>query len=133
MKAGAAAGLWWLCVPCAPWAAAIGTGGHHRLLLSQDEHCTPWEGLNLPGAMADLAESVLISTNGFISVLSRSPEDCCVQGSHVFAVAGAGQLFVPSAVTGAEHSNAGSDGHLGLATVALAERSEGRAFFFPFS
>lgn len=78
VKAGAAAGLWWLCVPCAPWAAAIGTGGHHRLLLSQDEHCTPWEGLNLPGAMADLAESVLISTNGFISVLSRSPEDCRV-------------------------------------------------------
>lgn len=51
----------------------------------------------------------------------------------MFAAAGAGQLFVPSAVTGAEHSNAGSDGHLGLATVALAERSKRTAFFFPFS
>lgn len=33
---------------------------------------------------------------------------------------------------GAEHGNAGTDGHLGLATVALAERSEGRAVFFLF-
>lgn len=50
----------------------------------------------------------------------------------VFAVAGTGQPFVPSAVMGAEHSNAGTDWNLGLAAVALAERSEGRAFFFPF-
>lgn len=131
---------WWRLGLLQDCGSSVFCVSHVPLLLGQTATiaCSlPRMGTAAPGMDSILLESWLISQKTLLSQQTDWSQ-CSVPAQRTagcraaFAAAGAGQPFVPSAVVGAEHSNAGTDGHLGLATVALAERSEGRAFFFLF-